>query len=77
MEKILEEIPNLKEDKKLKIKMNVANPLLNQDKDIENKIKAMSNFYTNPIKEKNKKKEVTAKVGKYGDILNEKRFISY
>ena len=72
MEKILEEIPNLKEDKKLKIKMNVANPLLNQDKDIENKIKAMSNFYTNPIKEKNKKKEVTAKVGKYGDILKEK-----
>ena len=63
VEKILENIPDLKQDKKLKIKMNATTSLFNTDKDLEQKVKTMSNFYTNPIQTKNKNKEVTGKVG--------------
>ena len=63
VEKILEETSDLKEDKKLKIKMNATTSLLNSDNDLEKKIKTLSNYYTNPLKTKKLKKEITAKVG--------------
>ena len=63
VEKILEETSDLKEDKKLKIKMNATTSLLNSDNDLEKKIKTLSNYYTNPLKTKKLKNEITAKVG--------------
>ena len=63
---ILEEVPNLKTDKKLKIKMETTTSLFTNDKDWEEKAKSMSDFYTNPNLENklNKnKKEVTGKIG--------------
>ena len=63
VEKILEETSDLKEDKKLKIKMNATTSLLNSDNDLEKKIKTLSNYYANPLKTKKLKKEITAKVG--------------
>ena len=63
VEKILEETSDLKEDKKLKIKMNATTSLLNSDNDLEKKIKTLSNYYTNSLKTKKLKKEITAKVG--------------
>ena len=63
VEKILEETSDLKEDKKLKIKMNATTSLFNSDNDLEKKIKTLSNYYTNPLKTKKLKKEITAKVG--------------
>ena len=69
--KALENMPNLTQDKKFKIKMDATTSILNNDNDDinwEKKIKTLSNFYTNPNKDnhyyKNKgKKEVTAKIG--------------
>ena len=70
VEKILEETPNLKEDKKLKIKMNATTSLLNTDIDLEQKIKTLSKFYTNPTPTKKLNKEITAKVGINKNIIN-------
>ena len=70
VEKILEETPNLKEDKKLKIKMNATTSLLNTDIDLEQKIKTLSKFYTNPPPTKKLNKEITAKVGINKNIIN-------
>lgn len=38
-EQILEEIPNIKEDKKRKLKMDATTSLLNDDKELEKKQK--------------------------------------
>ena len=50
-EQILEEIPNIKEDKKRKLKMDATTSLLNDDKELEKKAKTLNNFYTSPNKE--------------------------
>ena len=79
VEKILEETPNLKEDKKFKIKMNTTTSLLNTDTDLEKKIKDQSNFYTNPQQSKKINKEITAKVGTHrnnNDKINEEKYVN-
>ena len=79
VEKILEETPNLKEDKKFKIKMNTTTSLLNTDTDLEKKIKDQSNFYTNPPPTKKINKEITAKVGTHrnnNDKINEEKYVN-
>ena len=48
MEEILNEMPNLKEDKKLKIKMDATTSLLNGECDWDKKAKTLNRFYTNP-----------------------------
>ena len=66
VEEILNEMPNLKEDKKLKIKMGATTSLLNVDCDWDKKAKTLNKFYTNPNfnnMHKSKKKEVVLKVG--------------
>ena len=70
VETILEETPNLKEDKKLKIKMNATTSLLNTDIDLEKKIKTLSNFYTNPLPTKKLNKTITSKVGTNKNIYD-------
>ena len=76
VEKFLEEIPNLKQDKKLRIKMETTTSLLNNDQEWETKAKTLNNFYTNPnqdnILNKNKK-EVTGKIGTKRNIVNNKK----
>lgn len=67
MKELLEEIPNLKQDKKLKIKMDATTSLLNSDELWNKKANTLNRFYTNPNfnrANKNKKKEITQKVGK-------------
>jgi hypothetical protein len=66
MEAILKEMPNLKEDKKLKIKMDTTTSLVNGECDWDKKAKTLNKFYTNPNfnhKLKNKNKEIVVKVG--------------
>ena len=66
MEEILKEMPNLKEDKKLKIKMDATTSLVNGEYDWDKKAKTLNRFYTNPNfnhKLKNKNKEIAIKVG--------------
>ena len=66
MEEILKEMPNLKEDKKLKIKMDTTTSLVNGECDWDKKAKTLNKFYTNPNfnhKFKNKNKEIVIKVG--------------
>ena len=66
MEEILKEMPNLKEDKKLKIKMDTTTSLVNGECDWDKKAKTLNKFYTNPNfnhKLKNKNKEIVVKVG--------------
>jgi len=73
--KILEEVPNLKQDKKLKIKMDIETSGLNSDRDWDQKAKTLSNFYSNPIKEsvmKKSKKEIADKIGIKKGINNKK-----
>ena len=75
VEEILNEMPNLKEDKKLKIKMDATTSLLNGECDWDQKAKTLNRFYTNPNfnnMHKNKKKEVVIKVGQKDKIENEK-----
>ena len=76
VEKFLEEMPNLKQDKKLRIKMETTTSLLNNDQEWETKAKTLNNFYTNPnqdnILNKNKK-EVTGKIGTKRNIVNNKK----
>jgi hypothetical protein len=66
MKEILEEIPNLKEDQKLKIKMGATTSLLNSDDLWDKKAKTLNSFYTSQnLNNKNKnKKEVAIKIGK-------------
>ena len=66
MKEIIEEIPNLKEDQKLKIKMEATTSLLNSDDLWDKKAKTLNSFYTNQnLNNKNKnKKEVAIKIGK-------------
>jgi hypothetical protein len=74
-EQILEEIPNIKEDKKRKLKMDATTSLLNDDKELEKKAKTLNNFYTSPNKEiinKKRKKQVTDKIGNKKGINNNK-----
>ena len=77
VDKALEEIPNLKQDKKFKIKMETSTSLLNNDNDWDRKVQTLNNFYTNPNKDNFKikgKKEVTGKIGYNKDInKNEKK----
>ena len=65
VEGLLQEMPNLKEDKKFKIKMDATTSLLNGDDVWDIKAKTLNKFYTNPNfnKFKNKKKEVVTKIG--------------
>ena len=75
VEEILNEMPNLKEDKKLKIKMDATTSLLNGECDWDQKAKTLNRFYTNPNfnnMHKNKKKEVVIKVGQKDKIEKEK-----
>ena len=66
MEVLLKEMPNLKQDKKLKIKMDATTSLLNSDDLWDKKAKTLNRFYTNPNfnKYKNKKGEIVQKIGK-------------
>ena len=72
VEELLDEIPNLKEDKKLKIKMEATTSILNGDDVWDKKAKTLNKFYTNPNanKFKNKKKEVIPKIGKKNNEPN-------
>ena len=66
VEEIINEMPNLKEDKKLKIKMEATTSLVNGECDWDKKAKTLNKFYTNPNfnnKFKNKKKEIETKSG--------------
>ena len=72
-EEIVEKIPNLSPDKKLKIRQNATNSILNDENNFENKAKTLTNFYSNPNMEnitKKSKKEVTDKIGKKKSINN-------
>jgi hypothetical protein len=74
-EQILEEIPNIKEDKRRKLKMDATTSLLNDDKELEKKAKTLNNFYTSPNKEiinKKRKKQITDKIGNKKGINNNK-----
>ena len=66
IEKILNEMPNLNQDKKLKIKLDVADSLFSTEKDLENKARTLTDFYSD-INNKNKgnknKKEIAGKIG--------------
>ena len=67
VEEILEEIPNLKEDKKFKLKMSATTSLLHSDDLWDKKAKTLNKFYSKPNVNnaiKNKRKEVAIKVGK-------------
>ena len=67
VEKILNEIGNLKEDKKFKIKMNATTALVNGEGEWDKKTKTLTKYYTNPnwnAKNKNKKKNILIKIGK-------------
>ena len=64
IEEIVKEIPNIKDDKKLKIKMDATTSLLNGECDWDKKAKTLNRFYTNPeFINRNKKKEIVIKVG--------------
>ena len=70
---VVEKIPNLSPDKKLKIKQNATNSVLNDENNFENKAKTLTNFYTNPNMTsitKKPKKEVTDKIGKKKNMNN-------
>ena len=72
---ILEEMPNLKQDKKLKIKHDIETTGFNTDKDWEKKAKTLSNFYSNPNKENittKNKKDITGKIGNGKGFTNKK-----
>jgi hypothetical protein len=72
---ILEEMPNLKQDKKFKIKMETITSGFNNDKDWEKKAKTLTNFYSSPSKEnlnKKNKKEITGKIGNKKGTNNKK-----
>ena len=67
VDKALEDIPNLKKDKKLKIKIEATTSLLNDEKDWNNKLKTLKNYYTSTNFDhlnKKTKKEITDKIGK-------------
>ena len=73
---VVEKIPNLSPDKKLKIKQNATNSVLNDENNFENKAKTLTNFYTNPNMTsitKKPKKEVTDKIGKKKNMNNSKK----
>ena len=75
VEEILKEMPNIKEDKKLKIKMETTTSLVNGECDWDKKAKTLNRFYTNPNfnnKFKNKNKEIIIKVGQKDKKENEK-----
>ena len=70
---VVEKIPNLSPDKKLKIKQNATNSVLSDENNFENKAKTLTNFYTNPNMTsitKKPKKEVTDKIGKKKNMNN-------
>ena len=70
---VVEKIPNLSPDKKLKIKQNATNSVLIDENNFENKAKTLTNFYTNPNMTsitKKPKKEVTDKIGKKKNMNN-------
>lgn len=70
---VVEKIPNLSPDKKLKIKQNATNSVLNDENNFENKAKTLTNFYTNPNMTsitKKPKKEITDKIGKKKNMNN-------
>ena len=73
---ILEDIPNLKQDKKLKIKMDATSSILSNENDLEKKANTLKKFYTSPNREnliKKEKKEVTGKIGnKKGNNITKK-----
>ena len=79
MEEILNEMPNLKEDKRLKIKMEATTSLLNGECDWDNKAKTLNKFYTNPNFKnihKSKNKEIVIKVGQKDKKENEGKIVT-
>ena len=69
MEEIIKEMPNLKEDLKLKIKMDATTSLLNGECDWNKKAKTLNKFYTSPnFRNKSKNKEIIIKVGNKKEI---------
>ena len=74
IEEILNEMPNIKDDTKLKIKMDATTSVLAGDNDWDRKAKTLTKFYTNPNflnKNKSKNKELTIKVGNKDKKENE------
>ena len=74
IEEIINEMPNIKDDTKLKIKMDATTSVLAGDNDWDRKAKTLTKFYTNPNflnKNKSKNKELTIKVGNKDKKENE------
>ena len=74
IEEILNEMPNIKDDTKLKIKMDATTSVLAGDNDWYRKSKTLTKFYTNPNflnKNKSKNTELTIKVGNKDKKENE------
>ena len=66
VEEVLNEIPNLKEDKKFKIKMNATTSTLNPEIEWDKKAKTLNRFYTNRKsfnRSDNKNKQIITKIG--------------
>ena len=72
IEEIINEIPNVKDDTKLRIKMEATTSVLAGDNDWDRKAKTLTKFYTNPnFLNKSKNKELTIKVGNKDKKENE------
>ena len=66
VEEVLNDISNLKEDKKFKIKMEATTSILNPGLEWDKKAKTLNKFYTNPNftnKSKNKNKPIMTRIG--------------
>ena len=68
VEEALDEIPNLKEDEKYKIKMEASTSVLNPGTEWDKKTKELNKFYTNPKfkKSKSRDKPIMTKIGASG-----------
>ena len=72
IEEIINEIPNVKDDTKLKIKMDATTSVLAEDGNWDRKAKTLTKFYTNPnFLNKSKNKKLTIKVGNKDKKENE------
>ena len=72
IDKVLDDIPNLKKDKKFKIKIDATTSVLNNENDWNNKLKKLKNYYTSTTNfdygNKKTKKEITGKIGNKNKI---------
>ena len=72
IEEIINEIPNVKDDTKLKIKMDATTSVLAEDGNWDRKAKTLTKFYTNPnFLNKSKNKKLSIKVGNKDKKENE------